>query len=762
MDMKLRYLTLFIGTILCLYSTAQNKALDFDGTDDYVETTYSGISGNAARTVEAWIKTTANCDPNNGGNQNVITDWGTASTGGRFTMNVLFNNGPRIEVSGSGLNSKTAVNDGNWHHIAVVYNPSATYTFKIFIDGSLDTFGNIPTSVNTGTANNLLIGKRVDNAKYFDGSIDEVRVYNSALPDSIIAQNYQKIFCSNPSGLVAYFKLNEGLASGSNSNRTWAKDYSGSNHHGTLYNFTLSGSSSNWVSGPSLSGGETYNSISANHCTQYTVPSGAYSISVSGTYYDTLQNSQGCDSILTIQLTIGKSQFFQSKVVCDSYTLISGKVATSNGLYYDTLYGANQYGCDSIILTQVTIKPSSTNYDTIHVCDSFVMPLGSIIKTNGWYADTLIGANARGCDSIFGRFITVSNTVTATITMQECDSAFLGSQWYTQSQNVVLQLNTISGCDSILTVQLSIVPRTRKVLLVETCDLYLSPSGKTLTSSGTFYDTLYKGNKYGCDSIIEIQLTIHSSANTSPIVQACDSFVSALGSVYYVSGLYTEKLQTVHGCDSTVIYDVRINKSSSYGYFMMACDSAKINGNWYTNNQMVNYAIQNAAGCDSLISVNLSIVKIDNQVNQNRDTLVAKQAGANAYLWKDCNSNATVGTAQSFVATYNGDFKVIIDMNSCIKESECYTVSTVGIAHVPAPKIRLYPNPNTGSFSLDITERTGQIRIQVFTLEGKLVLEHEFNEDELIQIHHPLQQGTYLLTIEGKSLYEPQLIIVQH
>ena len=57
------------------FITAQN-ALNFDGINDYVQTTFAGISGNAPRTVEAWIRTTANCDPNNGGAENVILDWG--------------------------------------------------------------------------------------------------------------------------------------------------------------------------------------------------------------------------------------------------------------------------------------------------------------------------------------------------------------------------------------------------------------------------------------------------------------------------------------------------------------------------------------------------------------------------------------------------------------------------------------------------------------------------------------------------------------
>jgi hypothetical protein len=84
--------------LLSIFNTNAQNGLNLDGTDDFVQTTYSGISGNATRTVEAWIKTTANCDPGNGGVQKVIADWGAFTTGARFTFNVLWSNAIRLEV----------------------------------------------------------------------------------------------------------------------------------------------------------------------------------------------------------------------------------------------------------------------------------------------------------------------------------------------------------------------------------------------------------------------------------------------------------------------------------------------------------------------------------------------------------------------------------------------------------------------------------------------------------------------------------------
>jgi hypothetical protein len=111
--MKKIYLLLLFFGLMWSNNNVQAQALDFDGTNDYVQTTYSGISGTADRTIEAWIKTTANFIPNAGGLQGVIVDWGTFSTGQRFTFNVLWSNAIRLEVGGNGVSGTIPVNDGN-------------------------------------------------------------------------------------------------------------------------------------------------------------------------------------------------------------------------------------------------------------------------------------------------------------------------------------------------------------------------------------------------------------------------------------------------------------------------------------------------------------------------------------------------------------------------------------------------------------------------------------------------------------------------
>ncbi|UOK42375.1 MULTISPECIES: LamG-like jellyroll fold domain-containing protein [Flavobacterium] len=260
---------LFIATLTFFSNEnlrAQNS-INLDGVNDFIQTNYSGISGSSARTVEAWIKTTANANPSAGGVQQIITDWGTNSSGSRFTFNILNNNAIRLEINGGSVNGTIPVNNGTWHHVAVVYDPSAASKISLYVDGNLDTAGNPAISVNTGSTVKLRIGNRVDGVTFFNGSIDEVRVWSVARTATEIANYKDTEFCSPQPNLTAYYKFNNGTVNGANTSITTTEDYSVNTNNGTLSNFALTGSSSNFTVGASLTLNSVNTSVTANNGT---------------------------------------------------------------------------------------------------------------------------------------------------------------------------------------------------------------------------------------------------------------------------------------------------------------------------------------------------------------------------------------------------------------------------------------------------------------------------------------------------------------
>lgn len=354
-----RILKSCLSLALCGASiTTFAQSLHFDGIDDIVSSSYAGVTSTNARTLEAWVKTSAIYDPNSGGVQGVIMDYGSMSNTQRFTVNILWNNAPRVEIGGSGVSSTTAINDGNWHHIAVVYDPTnTTNNIAIYIDGTQDKLGNLP-AINTGSGVGFRIGQRIDNSGLFEGNIDEVRVWNTALTSTEINASMNNELCTLPNNLELYWMLNDGNPNRSNSSVTTATDELG-NHNGTLTGFTLNGSSSNWTGGKALVNGRSVTNLSLSSCTSVTLPSNGQVVTTSGNYADTLTSQAGCDSIFNYTVTIApvdtavtvSSETITATSTADSYQWID--CATGQAISGETAssYTATANGSYAVVIT---------------------------------------------------------------------------------------------------------------------------------------------------------------------------------------------------------------------------------------------------------------------------------------------------------------------------------------------------------------------------------------------------------------------------
>ena len=235
-----------------------------------------------------------------------------------------------------GSTSTGLITAGQWTHVAFVLNNGVGY---LYVNGSQVGTGSLST-VNTPSTStlDLRIGQRVTGGSIlFDGSIDEVRVWNVARTSTQIANNRNAEFCSVPANLVAYYTCNQGIAGGNNSNLTNLHN-AVLNANGTLNSFSLSGSSSNWVSGAPITAGLTVSKNQEEVCDSLVSPSGLYTWTLSGNYYDTLSNANTCDSIMRFNLTVNNSIYeIWTDTSCTPYVSPSGNYNyTTSGTYFDT------------------------------------------------------------------------------------------------------------------------------------------------------------------------------------------------------------------------------------------------------------------------------------------------------------------------------------------------------------------------------------------------------------------------------------------
>jgi hypothetical protein len=385
-------LNLIVLLVISHLSFSQN-ALNFDGSNDYVQTTYPGVLGTTNRTFEAWIYLSATPTSNY-----CILDYGTDAVGSRNTFYVTSTRKLGFISGGTNANmgstNTNVVPIGQWVHVAFVLNSGTGY---VYVNGVQVGTGNLST-VNTPTpVTNLRIGQRVGGGSIpFRGVIDEVRIWNVARTQTEIASSMNSEFCSAPSSLKAYYKFNQGTAGGTNTTVTSATDDAGTNN-GTLTNFSLSGSSSNWVTGKSIFPVTISNSFPITACGSYTLPDGSI-VTTPGTYYDTVGSSTTCDTlesyVVSFTPAVIKNTITDSG--CVSYTTSMGAVITSSGTYYDTV--STSTGCDTTVQYNIIISGS--------VDDSVYRVGGRMTAFDTWAAHQWVR-----CDSNFKPIAGATNRI---------------------------------------------------------------------------------------------------------------------------------------------------------------------------------------------------------------------------------------------------------------------------------------------------------------------------------------------------------------
>lgn len=296
--------------------------------------------------------------------------------------------------------------------------------------------------------------------------------------------------------------------------------------------------------------------LNVSACSSYVSPSGN-NYTQTGTYYDTLSSVNGCDSVIRIDLNLLNSTSQLNISSCQSYTSPSGQYTwIQSGTYMDTLTNSNN--CDSIITINLTIHQSSNSTISKNSCDSLVSPSGNYTWfTSGTYLDTL--QNSFGCDSIITVNLTISQSSYNQITDSACNSYSSPSGTYTWEESGIYYDTLINsrGCDSIMQVNLSIL-NNRDTINPSACWEYVSPDGnETWTQSGVYSDTLI--NSLGCDSIITVNLAI-SGDTSHHSVETCGSYVSPAGKTIENSGYYTDTLTDSSGCDSIISYQLTVLK----------------------------------------------------------------------------------------------------------------------------------------------------------------------------------------------------------
>jgi len=293
--------------------------------------------------------------------------------------------------------------------------------------------------------------------------------------------------------------------------------------------------------------------IEENFCEGGSIIIAGEEFDTAGTYDLQLTASDGCDSLVTLILSstaiMNETLLFDE---CDGDEIVvNGETYTSAGTYTQNLTSVD--GCDSILTIQYNAMASSSSQLSFEACDGEeVIVNGQSYTMTGDYIQQT--NNSVGCDSIINISIVASATAAGSASFSICEGTGIDVNGvnYNEGGSYTQNLITTLGCDSMLTVNIIELATSASQESYEICDSEeLVINGQAYNQAGTFIQGLT--NAVGCDSILEISISMIASASSSLEFEVCDTDnITVNGEVYSAAGTYIQNQTAANGCDSII------------------------------------------------------------------------------------------------------------------------------------------------------------------------------------------------------------------
>ncbi|MAT53180.1 MAG: hypothetical protein CMN32_01785, partial [Saprospirales bacterium] len=337
--------------------------------------------------------------------------------------------------------------------------------------------------------------------------------------------------------------------------------------------------------------------------------------SVNTSYTVTVTDGNGCTATATATVTVlpnTSSNISASICEGDSYQF-GQQILTQDGTYTQTFTAAN--GCDSVVNLTLTVLPVSNTNLTASICEGDSYQFGQQTLTQaGTYSQTFTAAN--GCDSVVNLTLTVLPVSNTNLSASICegDSYQFGQQTLTQAGTYSQTFTAANGCDSVVNLTLTVLPVSNTNLSASICEGDSYQFGQQiLTQAGTYSQTFTAAN--GCDSVVNLTLTVLPVSNTNLSASICEGESYQFGQQTLTqAGTYTQTFTAANGCDSVVNLTLTVLPVSNTNLSASICEGDSYQFGQQTLTQAGTYSqtFTAANGCDSVVNLTLTVLPVSN------------------------------------------------------------------------------------------------------------------------------------------------------
>jgi hypothetical protein len=238
----------------------------------------------------------------------------------------------------------------------------------------------------------------------------------------------------------------------------------------------------------------------------------------------------------------------------------------------------------------------------------------------------------------------------------------------------------------------------------------------------------------------------------------CNNYVSPSGKYTWVtSGVYNDTIINAAGCDSIILINLVIKKSSDTTISKTVCNNFTSPSGKYLWNTSGIYkdTVTKSNGCDSFITINLTVNKVTDKSTSINGITISANNTLGTYQWLNCINGYSIipgETNISYTPIANGSYAVKITENNCVDTSLCVTINTLSINNKEIENlITLFPNPSKGIINISSEREFNCPKIIIRNIIGQITYEKDFLSSKLIEIKLELPKGTYLMEIIQKD-----------